>query len=260
MPVPRPGLASRGTSSKLAKCEKKPRQGTYSPNGTRWTFSNSATSRPDGAKATISFRNRVVPTGSVTPATSVAWWRRATDARIASSAEPAKARLSATTSSGQTMREVPAGTWAVSFRAAWNTTEAGTCNWLSPLRPPPCTTATRMVLPCALLALVEEGGNTLATTTRPTTTTMPTTPPKAAAAAARPALRLAAPSVAARLRWAWCEALRLEAPSGDARLRWAHCVRTGVQRAAREVPARTVTPATSNDPPRRAVGASGPFA
>ena len=42
-PVPVPGMASRGTADRLAKWAKKPRYGTYSPKGTRWTFSNRAT-------------------------------------------------------------------------------------------------------------------------------------------------------------------------------------------------------------------------
>ena len=60
-PLPCPGTASRGTPERSAKWAKKERSGTYSPKGTRCTFSNTPTTRPSGPQPTISLRNAVVP-------------------------------------------------------------------------------------------------------------------------------------------------------------------------------------------------------
>src|SRR5450759_5559705 len=72
-PDPVPGVASRGTADRLPKWAKRPRQGTYSPNGTRCTFSNRSTNVPSGPHATISLRKAVVDTDSVTPTTTVSY-------------------------------------------------------------------------------------------------------------------------------------------------------------------------------------------
>ena len=87
-PVPSPGTASSGTADRLAKWAKKLRYGTYSPKGTRWTFSNVPTTRPLGPQATTRLRNAVGDTVSVTPATTVVRSWRATPAIVAAGRRP----------------------------------------------------------------------------------------------------------------------------------------------------------------------------
>ena len=72
-PVPVPGTASRDTADRSPNRAKNDRKGTYSPNGTRWTFSYRSTTAPWGPKATISLRNEVAESVSVTPTTRVEW-------------------------------------------------------------------------------------------------------------------------------------------------------------------------------------------
>ena len=87
-PFPCPGMASRGTLERSARCLKNPRYGMYSPNGTRWTFSKRATRAPVEENARISLRKLWVDTVSVTPTTSVACIRTASAARFFSAGVP----------------------------------------------------------------------------------------------------------------------------------------------------------------------------
>src|ERR1700676_2040008 len=99
-PVPVPGTASSGTDERLPRWAKKLRYGTYSPKGTRWTFSNRATRVPSGPHATISLGKVVDDTVSVTPTTNVVWSARARPDRADSSDERARGVARDTTSSG----------------------------------------------------------------------------------------------------------------------------------------------------------------
>src|SRR6516164_4126384 len=103
-PVPCPAVASVGTPDRSAKGAKKERYGTYSPKGTRCTFSNTPTTRPSGPQATTLLRKVVDDAGSVTPTTSVVWSRRARLLSNAASGEPANGRFKAATSSGHNTR------------------------------------------------------------------------------------------------------------------------------------------------------------
>ena len=78
----------------------KDRYGTYSPKGTRWTFSKVPTIRPSGAQTTISLRNVVADAGSVTPAARVVCSRRAIWAIWRLWLDPRSGPASAMTSSG----------------------------------------------------------------------------------------------------------------------------------------------------------------
>ena len=74
--------------------------GTYSPKGTRCTFSKTPTTCPRGPQATIWLRKVVADAGSVTPTTSVEPSSAARRPSSAASGEPASGRSRATTSSG----------------------------------------------------------------------------------------------------------------------------------------------------------------
>ena len=144
--MPVPGTASRGTAERFARCEKKPRQGTYSPKGTRWTFSKVPTMRPSGPQATISLRKALDEMVTVTPATTVASSRRASAATSAASGEPTSGRSRAITSSGQSTRDGRAPGWPgiseVAATWALNTADGSTCAFERPRWPPPWTAAT----------------------------------------------------------------------------------------------------------------------
>src|SRR5579863_4038915 len=150
-PVPWPGMASSGTPDRLAKCEKKARSGTYSPKGTRWTFSKTPTTRPVGPHATTSFLNELDETVSVTPASTVERRRRASDDRYAPARVPERRGPTLTTSSGQTTicgGSVDPSSRRVAETSAARTLDGATSNWLVPRLPPPCTSAT-LTLPVA---------------------------------------------------------------------------------------------------------------
>src|SRR6516165_12407088 len=134
-PVPCPGMASVGTPDRSAKCAKKERYGTYSPNGTRCTFSNTPTTRPSGPHATTLLRKVVDDAGSVTPTTSVVWSLRAKLLSNAASGEPANGRFKATTFSGHSTssgRGCTDVTRELAATCASKTLSGGTCSLLTP--------------------------------------------------------------------------------------------------------------------------------
>src|ERR1700722_12481528 len=122
----------------------------YSPNGTRWTFSNLDTMVPSGPQATTSFRKVVDDTVSVTPTTKVVWRLTASLLREFLAEEPSSGEESETTSSGH---RTSWGVWpwssccmrAVAVFWAASTRVGSTWDFRNPRTPPPCTAAVVIV-------------------------------------------------------------------------------------------------------------------
>ena len=139
--------ASSGTPDRSAKCAKKERSGTYSPKGTRCTFSKTPTMWPFGPQATTSLRNEVVDAGSVTPTSSVVWslpGQPAQERRLGRPGQRAVERHDVLGPQHEVRDGMGVGHGEASPRAARRGRKLGeTCSLLRPRCPPPCTRATR---------------------------------------------------------------------------------------------------------------------
>ena len=245
-PSPRPGMASRGTDDRLARCEKQAgrartrRRGPGAPSrtgppGRRW-----GRRRPPrcGTSGPARLRSRPPP---VWPAVVRPRPRAAAPRVTRRGARSATTSSGHSTSAGGRPPSWPAMS-AVATNSASYTTVGSMADWRSPRTPPPCTAATRSVRTAG-----PPSGASAPHTDTPITTARARSPASMGPRRRGDAKDRATDGAALR-RWSSPER---PTPSPAERSR-------GVTSRARPAPPSHTRATTASGPPRRAAPASGP--